>query len=314
MPNTTSKQLETGGRFRKKRNNFSMVSNTLIQDDSVSLKAKGLYALIQSYITIDGFTLYKGFLLSKCAEGKKAFESAWKELKEAGYLIQYKMQNPDTKQFFYEYDLLDAPETVTRKPITEENTGDNRTPDSVDQELKPDPQKGVCGSGSMWLRDDMEKGGCINNTKQSNTLKSNILSNHINSYPHDDCGKVSERKVSLDEVKEQIGYSALDESDQAEQIALLIQEVLNMPDSGTIRVSMRNIPAADAKERFRMLDMFHVQYLLDCINANEKEVANMKTYLLTSLYNAPATISAYYSNKVTVNRSKKKEENFSFWY
>ena len=74
----------SGGKFRKKRTNFSMVSNDIIRNDSVSLKAKGLYALIQSYITIDNFTLYKGFLQSKCIEGERAFDSAWRELKEKG--------------------------------------------------------------------------------------------------------------------------------------------------------------------------------------------------------------------------------------
>lgn len=76
----------SGGKFRKKIN-FSMVSNDIIRNDNISLKAKGLYALIQSYITLDDFILYKGFLLSKCKEGKKAFDSAWRELKESGYLI-----------------------------------------------------------------------------------------------------------------------------------------------------------------------------------------------------------------------------------
>ena len=56
----------SGGKFRHKKVNFSMVSNEILRNDAVSLKAKGLYALIQSYITIEDFSLYKGFLLSKC--------------------------------------------------------------------------------------------------------------------------------------------------------------------------------------------------------------------------------------------------------
>lgn len=62
---------EQGGRFRQKKVNFSMVPNEIIRDENISLKAKGLYALIQSYITLDNFILYKGFLQSHCREGKK---------------------------------------------------------------------------------------------------------------------------------------------------------------------------------------------------------------------------------------------------
>lgn len=97
-----------GGIFRRKRVDFSIVSNDIIRNPNISLRAKGLYTLIQSYITLDDFVVYKGFLQSKCSEGKKAFESAWKELKDAGYLLQYRMQDKK-KHFYYEYELLDTP-------------------------------------------------------------------------------------------------------------------------------------------------------------------------------------------------------------
>ena len=74
----------------------------------MSLKAKGLYSLIQSYITIEGFTLYKDTLKSACKDGRDSFDSAWKELKKQGYLKQYKMQGERGK-ICYEYELLDIP-------------------------------------------------------------------------------------------------------------------------------------------------------------------------------------------------------------
>ncbi len=102
------------GRFRKKKVFFTQVSNNALRDNELSLKAKGLYSLIQSYITMENFTLYKGYLKSQCKEGEKAFESTWKELKDAGYLIQYRLQddtldenNKKKMTFYYEYELLD---------------------------------------------------------------------------------------------------------------------------------------------------------------------------------------------------------------
>lgn len=94
------------GSFRKKKIYFSQVSNAALRDIELSLKAKGLYALIQSYITIEDFTLYKSTLKNSCIEGEKAFESTWKELKEKGYLIQYRMQT-SKGTYYYEYELLD---------------------------------------------------------------------------------------------------------------------------------------------------------------------------------------------------------------
>ena len=106
---------QKNGRFRKKKVYFTQVSNNALRDNSISLKAKGLYALIQSYITLEDFTLYKNYLKKQCKEGEKSFESAWKELKNAGYLIQYRLQddtldenNKKKMTFFYEYELLDS--------------------------------------------------------------------------------------------------------------------------------------------------------------------------------------------------------------
>ena len=99
---------ESGKFVSKQRSNFSMVGNTILRDDRMSLKAKGLYALIQSYITTPNFTLYKGFLENKCKEGKKAFDAGWKELKKSGYLIQHKKKGENSK-FYYEYELVEDP-------------------------------------------------------------------------------------------------------------------------------------------------------------------------------------------------------------
>ena len=95
------------GLFKKKRKNYAQVSNTALLDKNLSLKAKGLYALIESLLSIPNFTLYKDYLINCSTDGKSAFDSAWKELKGAGYLVQEKVQTH--KGFVYEYELLDSP-------------------------------------------------------------------------------------------------------------------------------------------------------------------------------------------------------------
>lgn len=98
--------MNLNGSFKQKKIYFTQVSNEAIRDNTLSLKAKGLYALIQSYITLEGFTLYKHYLQKQCKEGTRAFEGAWKELKDNGYLTQEKHKGADGT-FYYIYDLLD---------------------------------------------------------------------------------------------------------------------------------------------------------------------------------------------------------------
>ena len=101
------------GYFRKKKIKFTMVSNNALDDETLSLKAQGLYAKIQRYITIEGFKLYKSTLIKKCADGETSFRSAWNELKDKGYLKQYKMKDSTTGKWIYEYELLDEPDLST---------------------------------------------------------------------------------------------------------------------------------------------------------------------------------------------------------
>ena len=103
--------MAESGRIRKKYYNFAAVSNEILRRRDVSLKAKGLYSLIQSFITIPDYVVYKSVLRDHyCGEGKSAFDSAWNELKKIGYLKQYRMTD-EKNHFYYEYELLDTVET-----------------------------------------------------------------------------------------------------------------------------------------------------------------------------------------------------------
>lgn len=122
--------METGC-IRKKRKNFAQVSNVALLDKKLSLKAKGLYGMIESFLSIPDFVLYKTTLAKYCAEGDTAFNKAWKELKDAGYLIQHRTSTQNG--FVYEYDLLDEP--TTNSPTCGFSThGDSISGDTTDGE------------------------------------------------------------------------------------------------------------------------------------------------------------------------------------
>lgn len=170
------------GQFRKKKVYFTQVSNIALRDNNLSLKAKGLYSLIQSYLTIEDFTLYKNTLKKHLKEGEKAFESTWKELKDAAYLIQYRLQDEKTKQFYYEYELLDEPNSELANKV---HSSQNRkkyeekshNPKKVDMDKKYEKSKKAIPT----KRDGMDNGcdgkvGVYNNTDTNNTDLTNTIS------------------------------------------------------------------------------------------------------------------------------------------
>ena len=80
--------MNKNGRFRNNKVYFTQVSNEILRDNTISLKAKGLYALIQSYINLKDNVSWEEILtndkilLECCKEGEVAFKNTWKELKE----------------------------------------------------------------------------------------------------------------------------------------------------------------------------------------------------------------------------------------
>lgn len=175
-------ETNRSGQFRKKKIYFTQVSNVALRDSSLSLKAKGLYALIQSYLTIEDFTLYKNTLKKHLKEGEKAFESTWKELKDAAYLIQYRLQDPKTKQFYYEYELLDEPNIELANKIhnsqnRKKHEEKSHTPKKVGMGEKDEKSKKAIPT----KREGMDSGysgkvGVLNNTNLNNTDLNNIIS------------------------------------------------------------------------------------------------------------------------------------------
>ena len=57
-----------------------------------------------------------------------------------------------------------------------------------------------------------------------------------------------------------------------------------------IKVAGENYPAEVVKSRFRKLDMYHIEYVFSRLDKKHTEVRNIRQYLLTTLYNAPATM------------------------
>lgn len=173
--------MKEKGLFRRKRVRFAQVSNHCLQNPNISLAAKGLYSLIQSLITSDEYVVYKTVLQRDfCKEGERAFDSAWNELKKAGYLLAYKINTP--KGFVYEYELLDDPEmdsAPTEKGgsdslSSEINSLKNRTGCSN----SPDPHFAPLGNPGLGFP-QLENEGA-NNTYRCNTYEYNTNESNNN--------------------------------------------------------------------------------------------------------------------------------------
>lgn len=66
----------------------------------------------------------------------------------------------------------------------------------------------------------------------------------------------------------------------------------------TTRIAGTDFPHEVVRSRFLKLNSEHIQFVLKCMKENTTKVRNIKQYLLTVLFNAPTTISNYYTSLV----------------
>ena len=134
-----------------------------------------------------------------------------------------------------------------------------------------------------------------NNTNMSNTNISNTKSNHTNR-------KDVEEKITIhQQIKANIDYNSLlltnnEDVEQIDEIVNLISEMLVKRNKEKIYIAGDIFECEYVKERFRTLNNKHIQYVLFTLKNNKKKVNNIKQYLLTILFNAPATRCSFFQN------------------
>ena len=67
------------------------------------------------------------------------------------------------------------------------------------------------------------------------------------------------------------------------------------------------MPTEVVKNRLMKLKEEHIRYVLNSLKQNTTDVRNIRQYILTALYNAPATMGAYYQARVNHDMYAPKE-------
>ena len=89
------------------KNRYATISNEILNREDVSLKAKGLFAYLQS--KPDNWNFSKERIAKQLKEGISSIKSAFKELKDNKYLKTIPIKNKDGLFNGYDYLLVDLP-------------------------------------------------------------------------------------------------------------------------------------------------------------------------------------------------------------
>lgn len=115
--------------------------------------------------------------------------------------------------------------------------------------------------------------------------------------------QMDETAAYMELIRENIEYDIMMsdrkwiERDMYDEFYELICDVVCVPRK-TIRIAGEDYPYSLVKSKFLKLNSSHLQYIMGCIKNNTTKVSNIKAYLITTLYNAPNTVSHYYTAEV----------------
>ena len=145
-------------------------------------------------------------------------------------------------------------------------------------------------------------GGALNvTTSTETTTKINNINNnnHINTEPD-----VMETMRAYEEIiKKNIEYEILVQYNNGiyrkniDEIVILMVETVSIPRK-YIYIGGTRFPYEIVKSQFLKLNYEHILYVITCMKDNTTKVKNIRSYLLTTLYNAPNTIDSYYQAEV----------------
>ena len=255
--------------------NFTMMSNHHLRNKKLSLKAVGLMSKILSLPDEWEYSL-KG-LAKLNADGIDGVRSAVQELEDAGYIIRRQRRDKNGRMAQSEYLVFEIPELA--KPASDS------------------PSSDVPTSGNPMQI----------NTNQVITHQENTLLNNTPSINHSGTGRRNDRTDWMDErerykeiIEESIEYEIMKDRPDGDRLGEIVEIMLDAVCSTapTIRINGEDMPQQVVKSRFLKLDSSHIEYVFHAMKECPSDIRNIRAYLLTTLYNAPATMGNFYSAKV----------------
>lgn len=316
--------------FRVERTgNFTVMSNMHLKDRRLSFKSKGLLSVIFSLPPDWKYTL-TGFA-KIAADGVESVKSTVKELEKYGYVSRRQTRDERGRMSVNEYLVYENPsenpdyvpdenfedafvggtsvmngdvEAVEKAVESTEKSTDEKTK-TADFSRKPSAEKPRSENPSTVNAQAVS----INklNTKKSSIKKS------INSFNH-----AREDRIDLIENSQNIRYSSLDEweemhdriseniefdaryardisvSGEVEEMVSIMTDIICSP-SPTVRVNGCEMPHEIVKSRYLKLNGEDIDYVLRALKHNAGDIGNIRSYLITTLYNSHTTVSNYYS-------------------
>jgi len=274
----------------EKSKDYTVMCNHHLRNRDLSLKAKGLLSQMLSLPENWDYTL-RG-LAAINMEKLDAIRTAVLELEQQGYIIRQQGRTANGKMAAIEYTIYEQPQPPASPRLENPNTA------------KPTLEK-PCSDYPNTVKPNTENPTQLSIEsnkilKKSNTDLSNIQSINPAASPPDGTDRIDARMVYEKIVKENLEYDILCDRYEREQLDEIVGLIIDTVCSTkrTIRVGGEDKPVAVVQSVFLKLDFSHIEYVIDRLKDNTTKIRNIRSYLITTLYNARFTMDSYYRAEV----------------
>ncbi len=309
---------------------FYRVPKTLLTDSrykGVSIEAKVLYGLLLDRMSLSVrngwmdkdrrvyiyFTQEDAMALMNC--GKDKATRLFRELDQGGIgLIERKKQGQGRPTRIYVKNFTLPPEPG--QPWQSDQTPPKGPQTAEDQQSRPLDSAAVKTAhfeqSAPLEISGQDSGFSAPNKTDKNKTDSNHTELSISPLAPSRASPPAgaHRRMRMDEmdgyreqIKENIGYDLLllERPYDAEEIDGYVELMAETCASRReyIRVNGEDVPIELVRKRFLKLDGEHIRYVMDSLRQNTTQVVNIRAYTLAALYNAPVTISQYYTAQVS---------------
>lgn len=254
---------------------FTTMLNHHLRNRNLSLKAVGLLSKMLS-LPPDWDYSIRGLAMLN-TDGIDGIRTAMKELEDEGYVVRVQSRDERGRMSRNKYTVYALPQK--EKPSPDLPSSENPTT------VKPPPDEPMT-----------EKPTQINTNQVIPKKRNDSLSKYQSINP-DGMDAMDERERYEEIIRENLEVDILSQDSRydIDRMNEIIEVMLDAicSTSPTLRVNNADMPKEVIKSRLLKLNSSHIDYVFDAMRKSPSDIRNIRAYMLTALYNAPATIDNY---------------------
>lgn len=251
------------------RDKYVVISQNIMRDKNLPLKLKGLLCFMLSLN--DGWDFSINGLCAVLPDGSRSIREGLKKLEELGYLKRNRIRNEKGQYIDVEWEVFETPQFQPQLHFAHVDIKheDNAHVENVIQ----------------------------SNIKESNTKIINNQSNLFSMMRHEKIWTKEDLELNMS-----IYYDELD--DNTKNVCDILLECMNAEQS-YYTIGGARIASEALKSRLLRIDREDIEIISERITTSIKPIRNLKSYIIKSLYNEPATRDLYWANRVSVDFANK---------